>query len=59
MNNFEIAHQLTSQFIEFNKNYIFDKISNSSQKDLENYVIETTELINKIFNSFYENLSNL
>ena len=55
----EIAYRLTLELINSNKNDIFSKISESAPKNLESCAIETVELINKIFNSFYENLSKL
>ena len=59
MKKIEVAYQLTSQFIEINKGSIFDKISDCVENDIEKYSIEKAQLINKIFNSFYENLINL
>ena len=59
MKKIEIAYQLTTQFIEINKDYIFDKVYNSVEEDIEKCSIEKTQLINKIFNSFYENLLHL
>lgn len=55
----EVALQLTSQFIEINQNSLFDKLSDCVEKDIEEVTIQKTELINKIFNSFYENLTTL
>lgn len=59
MKKIEIAYQLTTQFIEINKDYIFDKVYNCVEEDIEKCSIEKTQLINKIFNSFYENLLHL